>query len=41
MVDDNDEDPDSKDNVSEQMLRDFNYKLKCMLMERSRKLNVT
>ena len=37
---DDDED-DSKDAVAESILRDFNYKLRCMMMERNRKLTVT
>lgn len=44
MDDDNDDDNDdmdSKDAMVESILRDFNYKLRCMLMERNRKLTAT
>ena len=40
--DEDDEDMDgSKNTTSETILRDFNYKLRCMFMERSRNLRVT
>ena len=42
LGDEDDEDMDgTKNTSSETILRDFNYKLRCMFMERSRNLRVT
>ena len=40
-IDDDNGEDDSKDAVAESILRDFNYKLRCMMMERNRKLAAT
>ena len=40
-MDAEDDETDPKNAMAETILRDFNYKLRCMLMERNRKLIVT
>ena len=39
--DEEDEEDETKNSSAENILRDFNYKLRCMISERSRKLKAT
>ena len=41
IEDDDEGDDESRNAVAESILRDFNYKLRCMMMERNRKLTAT